>query len=185
MAPRSGRLSIRTSRHCCGSGVSGSSSLMGRNDFRAAGRTPVHPVREAPHLRVPALAGVASGGVGQPGYRRERLQECHAEYASAVFAAGRVATEGLEFVRLAERTGEGAMPGGEGVFHLAVLSRSPSGPMLNRCIIPRSKIQVSVMGCVSGCGMAQIGDRGSSGWVNLARSVLCGRGYRAAWCQSA
>ena len=145
---------------------------MGRNDFRAAGRTPVHPVGQAPHLRVPALAGVASGGVGQPGYGRERLQERPAEYASAVFAAGRVASEGLEFVRLAERTGEMVESRGEGVFHLRVLSRYPSSPLLNRCTVPRSKIQFSVERWVNECGIAQIGELGSPGWVIIARSVF-------------
>jgi len=66
---------------------------------------------------------VATGGVRQPGYRGEHVQERPGEYAPAVFAAGRVASEGLEFVRLAERTREWVGPVGEGVvFHLLVVS---------------------------------------------------------------
>src|SRR5215211_4743571 len=87
-----------------------------------AGRAPVHAVRELAHLRVPALAGVAADDVGQFDYLMERLQERPAEEASAGPAAGRVVSEGSEFIDLAERAGERVRPGGEGVFHLVVLS---------------------------------------------------------------
>jgi hypothetical protein len=69
-----------------------------------------------------ALAGMMTDGVGQLDYLLERLQERPAEDAAAVFAAGRVVSEGLEIVRFAERTGQGMRLGGEGVCHLLFLS---------------------------------------------------------------
>jgi hypothetical protein len=71
---------------------------------------------------VSALAGVTADGVGQPRYPEQRLQERPAKDAPAVFATRRIVPEGPEFVRLAERADEELRAGGEGVFHLLVLS---------------------------------------------------------------
>jgi hypothetical protein len=80
------------------------------------------PIGQAPHLRVPALAGVTADGVRQLEYPVERLQERPAEEASAILAAGRVMAEGSKLMRLAERADNGMCAGDEGVFHLLVLS---------------------------------------------------------------
>jgi hypothetical protein len=66
---------------------------LGGKDLRAAGRAPVHAVRQLAHLRVPALAGVAADDVGKLHYPLERLQERPAEEAAAGPAAGRVVSE--------------------------------------------------------------------------------------------
>jgi hypothetical protein len=71
-------------------------------DIKAAGRAPVHPVREAAHLGVPALAGVRAHSVGQGAYLAECLQD-HPSGAAAVGADGGVAAVGLEFVLLTRR----------------------------------------------------------------------------------
>ena len=97
---------------------------LGGKDLRAAGRAPVHAVRQLAHLRVPALAGVAADDVGKLDYPLEGLQECPAQEAPAGPAAGRVMSEWSELIDFTERAGERVIPGGEGVFHLVVLSGS-------------------------------------------------------------
>ena len=82
-----------------------------RQDLRAAGRTPVHVVRKAPHLRVPALAGVATDRVWEPGYLAEGLEKHPTEYAPARLTTKRVVAEGAELVDLAEGAGEGMCRG--------------------------------------------------------------------------
>jgi len=74
-------------------------------DFQAACRAPVHPVREAAHLRVSALAGVCAHGVGQGAYLAECLEDDPSEAAASGTDDG-VAAVGLEFVRLARRADE-------------------------------------------------------------------------------
>jgi hypothetical protein len=41
----------------------------------AAGRAPIHPVREMPHLGMSALAGVMADGVWKIGYPTEGLKK--------------------------------------------------------------------------------------------------------------
>src|SRR5215203_313117 len=59
-----------------------------------------------PHLRVTALAGVASRRVGKCDYLVERLKECPAEDAHALITAKGVAAEGAEFGLRAEGAGK-------------------------------------------------------------------------------
>src|SRR5215211_2237674 len=61
-----------------------------RQYLRATGRTVEHSIRQAPHLGVAALAGVAPWSVWQGGYTPEGLQHRPAYVSAARFTAHRV-----------------------------------------------------------------------------------------------
>ncbi len=75
-----------------------------RKDFRAAGRAVEHPIWEATHLRVAALAGVTTEDVRQLRYLPEGFEEVVAEKSPARGAARRAMPTLLELADLAEGT---------------------------------------------------------------------------------
>jgi hypothetical protein len=87
-------------------------------DFRAAGRAPVHLIRQTSHLRVAALlAGVPTESIGQLGYLMERLEEIPAEKACTRRTAHRRTPAEFEFIHLAEGATEGVELSGCRIFH--------------------------------------------------------------------
>ncbi len=72
----------------------------------------LHPVGEAPHLRVAALAGVVADGVGQLRYLPEGFEDLVADQDLARGAMLRVGAALPELADLAERTAQRAGLGG-------------------------------------------------------------------------
>jgi hypothetical protein len=62
-----------------------------------------HPIGQATHLGVAALAGVLSRGVWQRDYLLKGQQHRGTHYAPTRAAAGTFATEGLQLTHLADR----------------------------------------------------------------------------------
>jgi hypothetical protein len=62
-----------------------------------------HPIRQAAHLGVSALAGVLARGVWQRDYLLQGQQHRGTQYAATRAAAGTFAAEGLQLTHLANR----------------------------------------------------------------------------------
>jgi hypothetical protein len=73
-----------------------------REDLRTAGRTPIHFIWKASHLRVTTLAGVTAHGVREFEYLPQRLQERSGEEAATGSTTETAVPERLQFVDLTE-----------------------------------------------------------------------------------
>src|SRR5215207_8998170 len=72
-------------------------------DLRTASRAVVHSVRQLAHLRMTALAGMGSKGLGQPHYLPQGLKRRAEQWQSAGAAAGDAGSQKGELCRFAER----------------------------------------------------------------------------------
>ncbi len=80
--------------------------VRGGENLRATGRTSEHAVGEAPHLGVPAFAGVAADDIGESDYLPQRLEGCSIEETTTGDAARRHLAQGTKFVGFAGGTCE-------------------------------------------------------------------------------
>jgi hypothetical protein len=69
-----------------------------------------HSVGQAAHLRVTALAGVASQGVGQSSYLLERTEYCTLDGETAGIAAGQLGSPRPQLARSARRADDVVWP---------------------------------------------------------------------------
>jgi hypothetical protein len=90
--------------------------LYGKN-LRTAGRTPIHFVWQASHLRVTTLTGVTAHGVRQFEYLAQRFQKRSGEEVPAESAMKCVVSEGLQFGVLTERAAQRVELGSHRIMH--------------------------------------------------------------------
>jgi hypothetical protein len=83
-----------------------------RNDLQATSGIVKHPVGQAAHLWMAAIASVLAQSVSKSDYLTQSLEECTTQVTAAGSAAGRVIAQEKQFASLTKGADEGVRSGG-------------------------------------------------------------------------